>query len=82
MKRAGIGRPSTYVSMVQRILAKGYVEKHNGSLMPTEDGKRLWLEVVPLYNNQSKKVILFSTQFTSVMESKLDNIASNDDNSS
>jgi hypothetical protein len=50
--------------------------------MPTEDGKRLWLEVVPLYNNQSKKVVLFSTQFTSVMESKLDNIASNDDNSS
>ena len=82
MKRAGIGRPSTYVSMVQRILAKGYVEKNNGSLMPTEDGKRLWLEVVPLYNNQSKKVVLFSTQFTSVMESKLDNIASNDDNSS
>lgn len=82
MKRAGIGRPSTYVSMVQRILAKGYVEKKNGSLIPTENGKRLWLEVVPLYNNHSEKVELFSTKFTSIMESKLDNIANNNDNSS
>ncbi len=82
MKKAGIGRPSTYVSMVQRIVAKGYVEKKSGSLIPTENGKRLWLEVVPLYNNHSEKVVLFSTKFTSIMESKLDDIANNNDNSS
>jgi DNA topoisomerase-1 len=81
MKKAGIGRPSTYVSMVQKLQIKKYVENINGALIPTENGRRLWLEVVPLYNDQSDEIILFSTQFTSMMELKLDNIANNGDDS-
>ena len=75
MKKAGIGRPSTYVSMVQLVQKKSYVENNNGALIPTDTGKKLWLEVVPFYNNQPGKVRLFSTQFTASMESKLDDIA-------
>ncbi len=80
MKKAGIGRPSTYVSMVQKLQEKKYVENINGALIPTENGRRLWLEVVPLYNNQSEEILykIFSTEFTSMMELKLDNIANSD----
>lgn len=80
MKKAGIGRPSTYVSMVQKLQEKKYVENIKGALIPTENGRRLWLEVVPLYNNQSDEILykIFSTEFTSMMELKLDNIANSD----
>ena len=80
MKKAGIGRPSTYVSMVQKLQGKKYVENVNGSLIPTENGRRLWLEVVPLYHDQSEEIMykIFSTKFTSMMESKLDDIANSD----
>ena len=36
MKKAGIGRPSAYVSMVQKLQEKKYVENINGSLIPTK----------------------------------------------
>ena len=66
--------------MVQKLQEKKYVENVNGALIPTENGRRLWLEVVPLYNNQSDEILykIFSTEFTSMMELKLDNIANSD----
>ena len=53
MKDAGIGRPSTYVSIVQRIQDRGYVEAEGSSLFPTNDGRTLWIEVAPIYGSKA-----------------------------
>ena len=72
MKKSGIGRPSTYVSMVKNLELKRYIEKDGSSLIPTKNGRTLWLEVAPHYNQPD--VELFSADFTSIMESDLDSI--------
>ena len=55
MKKAGIGRPSTYVSTIQTLNKRKYVENISGSLKPTEAGTIMWSEVVPFYNEQEDK---------------------------
>ena len=72
MKKSGIGRPSTYVSMVKNLELKKYIEKDGSSLLPTQNGKTLWLDVAPYYNQPEGK--LFSADFTAIMESDLDSI--------
>ena len=75
MKGAGIGRPSTYVSTVTKLVDRGYVDKHGGTLSPTSNGRLLWLDVVPHYNEDA--LIgdgLFTSEFTSSMEDSLDKI--------
>ncbi len=73
MKKEGIGRPSTYVSTIQTLNRRKYVENNSGSLVPTDDGRTLWLEVVPFFNEQKNKG-LFETTFTAKMEADLDTI--------
>ena len=72
MKKSGIGRPSTYVSMVKNLELKRYVEKDGSSLVPTKNGRTLWLDVAPHYNQPDGE--LFSADFTAIMESDLDSI--------
>ncbi|MFL2499056.1 MAG: type IA DNA topoisomerase [Candidatus Thalassarchaeum sp.] len=72
MKKAEIGRPSTYVSTILKLTGRGYVESDGGSLKPTNDGRMLWLDVVPFYNNQDEDYGLFTPNFTSKMEGNLD----------
>ena len=72
MKKSGIGRPSTYVSMVKNLELKRYVEKDGSSLIPTKNGRTLWLDVAPHYNQPDGE--LFSADFTAIMESDLDSI--------
>ena len=73
MKKDGIGRPSTYVSTVTKLLDRGYLEKDGGSLIPTVDGRTLWLDVAPYYNHSEVYGDgIFSYKFTSNMESNLD----------
>jgi len=74
MKKAGIGRPSTYVSIVKNLGNKGYVGVESNSLSPTEKGRTLWLQVVPFFNEQNEADGLFTPQFTSKMEESLDRI--------
>jgi len=74
MKKAGIGRPSTYVTTIQTLNKRKYVENNNGSLKPTDSGKMMWLEVVPFYNNQENHEGLFDREFTAKMEMNLDAI--------
>jgi DNA topoisomerase-1 len=75
MKFAGIGRPSTFVSTVSKIIDRGYVVKEGSSLIPTDIGRTLWLEVTPFYNGTSVYGEgLFSSEFTSIMEERLDSI--------
>ena len=72
MKKSGIGRPSTYVSMVKNLELKRYIDKDGSSLIPTKNGRTLWLDVAPHYNQPD--VELFSADFTAIMESDLDSI--------
>jgi len=73
MKRDGIGRPSTYVSTVSKLVDRKYVEKDGSSLIPTSNGMTLWTEVTPFYNETDVyEEGLFTYGFTSSMEEKLD----------
>ena len=73
MKRDGIGRPSTYVSTVSKLVDRKYVEKDGTSLIPTSNGMTLWTEVTPFYNETDVyEEGLFTYGFTSSMEEKLD----------
>lgn len=69
LEKRGIGRPSTYASIIKTIIDRGYVEKEGRALKPTDTG-----EIVSefLENNFAKYI---SDSFTSEMEDELDNIA-------
>jgi len=74
MKDNGIGRPSTYASTVETLVKRRYVEVEDGAMVPTPRGRALWLEVAPLYDEDSMEEALFSVAFTSAMESQLDSV--------
>jgi len=41
MKEKGIGRPSTYAVIIQKLFARGYIEEKNGKIRPTLLGTRV-----------------------------------------
>lgn len=69
LEKRGIGRPSTYASIIDTIVKRGYADKQNRSLVPTDTG-----DVVSsfLENNFANYI---SDSFTAEMEDKLDDIA-------
>ena len=69
LEKRGIGRPSTYASIMKTIADRGYVEKLGRSLQPTATGMVVsgWLE-----ENFPEYV---SDTFTAEMENELDEIA-------
>jgi DNA topoisomerase-1 len=69
LEKRDIGRPSTYASIIKTIEDRGYVEKINKALVPTDTG-----DVVSTFleNNFSNYI---SDTFTAEMEDKLDLIA-------
>ena len=69
LEKRGIGRPSTYASIMRTLLDRGYVEKENKTLFPTDTG-----DVVSTFlENNFKEYI--SDSFTAEMENELDEIA-------
>lgn len=69
LEKRGIGRPSTYASIMKTIQDRGYVEKTGRTLKPTATGMVVsgWLEEnFPQY---------ISDSFTAEMEDELDEIA-------
>ena len=72
MKSEGIGRPSTYAATIKKLLDRKYCSDDRGRLKATSNGITLWDEVSPFYKQEDKN--LFSTDFTSEMESDLDKI--------
>ena len=83
MKKADIGRPSTYLTTVGKLVDRGYVDKEGSSLIPTDQGRLLWIEVVPFYGsdeNSSGTISegLFTPRFTALMESSLDEVEDGD----
>jgi DNA topoisomerase-1 len=69
LEKRGIGRPSTYASIMTTIENRGYVEKVNKALHPTDTG-----EVVISFLEEHFPSYLSDT-FTADMEDKLDLIA-------
>ncbi|MFA7302294.1 MAG: type I DNA topoisomerase [Candidatus Paceibacterota bacterium] len=69
LEKRGIGRPSTYASIMKTIQDRGYVEKMGRALKPTATGMVVsgWLE-----ENFAEYV---SDTFTAEMENELDEIA-------
>jgi DNA topoisomerase-1 len=75
MEKEGIGRPSTYASIIGTIIDRGYVKKQATALVPTFTA----MVVSKLLKNHLSQVV--DLQFTSKMERSLDDIADGDLNS-
>ncbi|HEX7724659.1 MAG TPA: type I DNA topoisomerase [Candidatus Paceibacterota bacterium] len=72
LEKRGIGRPSTYASICKTIEDRGYVERENRSLKPTDTG-----DVVSTFLEEYFPSYI-SDSFTADMENQLDEIASGD----
>jgi DNA topoisomerase-1 len=68
LEEKGIGRPSTYATILSTIQDRGYVEKREGRLGPTELG----LVVSGLLVKSFPEIV--STDFTAQMEEQLDEV--------
>ncbi len=69
LEENGIGRPSTYASIISTIQNRDYVERENKRLYPTETGKIVNDLLVEYFPN------VLSADFTARMEDDLDEIA-------
>ncbi len=69
LEKRGIGRPSTYASIMKTITDRGYVLKEGRTLIPTDTG-----DVVSSFL-EKHFIDYISDTFTSDMEDKLDQIA-------
>ena len=69
LEELGIGRPSTYASIMQTIQERGYVFKRGQALVPSF----LAFAVVTLLENHFPRLVDF--EFTAAMENELDEIA-------
>ena len=70
LEEQGIGRPSTYVPTIATLQARNYVTLEEKKLVPTELGLVVNDLLVEHFPN------IFNVNFTSQMESELDDIAS------
>lgn len=69
LEQSGIGRPSTYAAIMNKIQSREYTIKDKGRLKPTTLGR---VTVQLLENNFAK---IMDTQFTAMMEDELEQIA-------
>ena len=69
LEKRGIGRPSTYASIIRTIVNRGYVEKEGRTLIPTDTG-----DVVSSFLEEHFKDYI-GDDFTASMENQLDEIA-------
>ncbi len=72
LEKRGIGRPSTYASIIRTIEERGYVEKENKALRPTDTG-----DVVSTFL-ETNFMHYINDSFTAEMENSLDDIANGD----
>ena len=69
LEENGIGRPSTYAAIISTILERGYVERSDKKLIPTELGFTVNDLLVRHFDN------VFNVGFTATMEEHLDGIS-------
>ena len=72
MEELGIGRPSTYASIVTTIQDRGYVEKDKNRLIPQDKGRL----VTAFLTNYFRKYIGYD--FTADLENQLDEVSAGD----
>ncbi len=70
----GIGRPSTYASIISTLLDRDYVHLEDKRLSPTDLGRLVCNQLVKHFNQ------LMDTGFTAQMEKGLDRVAEGDEN--
>lgn len=68
LEETGIGRPSTYATIISTITARSYVVREQKQLKPTELG----VAVTKLLEQEFPKIV--NTKFTAGMESELDEV--------
>jgi len=73
LEKRGIGRPSTYASIIKTLVDRNYVEKVQRSLVPTDTG-----DVVSSFLEDNFEQYI-SDSFTAKMEDELDEIANGKD---
>lgn len=69
LERSGVGRPSTYVSIMNKIQSRDYTVKESGRLKPTEIGR----VIVELLETNFQQIM--NIGFTAQMEDKLEQVA-------
>jgi DNA topoisomerase I len=69
LEKRGIGRPSTYASIISVLKARDYVFVENKSFHPTEVGRAVCHMLVAHFPN------LINVEFTAQMEQQLDDVA-------
>jgi DNA topoisomerase-1 len=69
----GIGRPSTYASIVSIIQDREYVLKEENRLRPATLGRQVWVTLEGFFPD------IFDTSFTALMEEELDKVEGGDD---
>ncbi len=69
LEKEGIGRPSTYASIIATLFERGYVRRQGNALVPTYTG----IAVTQLLERHFESLIKY--RFTSEMEQALDEIA-------
>ncbi len=72
MEELGIGRPSTYASIVTTIQDRGYVEKDKNRLIPQDKGRL----VTAFLENYFRKYVGYD--FTADLENQLDEVSAGD----
>jgi len=74
LEENGIGRPSTYASIISTIEAREYTEKREGKLYPTELGFVVIDQLVQHFQD------IINVEYTAAMEEELDEIEEGRDN--
>ncbi|MBR5329451.1 MAG: type I DNA topoisomerase [Firmicutes bacterium] len=68
LEKLGIGRPSTYVTIIETIVARGYVSRKDKTFHPTELGSIVNELLMEHFPN------ILNVEFTSQMEEELDKV--------
>ena len=66
LEERGIGRPSTYATIVSTILTRDYIQREKGRLHPTDLGRTVTRLLVLVFSD------VFDVSFTARMETDLD----------
>ena len=73
LEELGIGRPSTYASIIDTIVTRGYVELFEKTFKPTESGVLTNDKLVEFFDS------IINVEYTASMEKELDEIAEGTD---
>ena len=73
LEELGIGRPSTYATIIDTIVQRDYVEMVSKAFKPTDSGRLTNSKLLEFFDS------IINVEYTANMESELDEIANGDD---